>query len=99
MTDRIEDVRLPRVAKGKRSHFYKDPDVDRVMTYLLELMAEFAALRERMDTVERLLDEKASISREDIENYSPGPDVEAERSAWSQAFIKRVMRLSETRDE
>lgn len=99
MVDRSEGVRLPRVVKGKRSHFYKDPETDHVMTALLELMAEFSALRERMDTVERLLEDKAGISREDIENYVPGPDVEAERSAWSLAFIKRVMRLSETRDE
>lgn len=98
MADRSEDVRLPRVAKGKRSQFYKDPDIDRMMTFLLELMAEFSAMRERMDTVERLLEDKASISRADIEAYRPGPDVEAERSAWNQAFIRRVMRLSETRE-
>lgn len=99
MAERVEDVRLPRIAKGKRSHFYEDPDVDRMMTFMLELMAEFASMHERLDTVERLLQEKGSVSQDDIENYAPGAEVEAERSAWNQAFIKRVMRLSETRDE
>lgn len=99
MADRVEDVRLPRIAKGKRSHFYDNPETDRMMTLLLELMAEFASMRERLDTVERLLESKASISQDDIENYRPDAEVEAERSAWNQAFIRRVMRLSESRDE
>ena len=99
MADRVEDVRLPRMAKGKRSYFYKDPEIDRMMTFLLEMMAEFSSMRERLDTVERLLESKSGITREDIEAYQPDAEVEAERSAWNQAFIRRVMRLSESRDE
>jgi hypothetical protein len=89
------DVKLPRVSKGKRPRFFDDPAIDQVMTFLLELMAETSALRERVDTMERLLDEKGSISRADIENYRPDPAGEAERSAWNQAFIRRVMRFHE----
>lgn len=99
MADRVEDVRLPRVAKGKRSQFYESPETDRMMTLLLELMAEFSSMRERLDTVERLLESKAGIGRDEIESYLPDAQVEAERSAWNQAFIRRVMRLSESRDE
>lgn len=87
------EVKLPRASKGKRSRFFDDPAIDQVMTCLLELMAEFSALRERQDTVERLLAEKGVVTRDDIEAYRPEPAVEAERSEWNAAFIRRVMRL------
>ena len=91
------EVKLPRVSKGKRPRYFDDPAIDQVMTFLLELMAETSALRERVDTIERLLDEKGSISRADIENYRPDVTGEAERSAWNQAFIRRVMRFHDPR--
>lgn len=97
MVEDAEKVHLPRVSKGKRSRFYEDPAIDQVMTIVLELMAETSALRERVDTIERLLDEKGSVTRDEIEAYQPDAKVEAERSAWNQAFIRRVMRLHEPR--
>lgn len=87
------EVKLPRVSKGKRSRFFDDPAIDQMMTCMLELMAEVSALRERQDTVERLLDERASIIRDDIETYEPSAEVEAERAAWNNGFIRRVMRF------
>lgn len=91
------EVKLPRVSKGKRPRFFDDPAIDQVMTFLLELMAETSSLRERLDTIERLLDEKGEISRADIEDYRPDAAGEAERSAWNQAFIRRVMRFHDPR--
>ena len=64
-------------------------------TFMLELMSEVTALRERTDTIERLLDEKGFVARADIEAYRPDAAGEAERSAWAQAFIQRVMRFHE----
>jgi hypothetical protein len=87
------EVKLPRASKGKRSRFFDDPAIDQMMTFLLEFMAEFSALRERQDTVERLLAEKGVVTAEDIEAYRPDPAVEAERGKWNDAFIRRVMRL------
>lgn len=92
-----DQVKLPRVSKGKRPRFFDDPAIDQVMTFLLELMAETSSLRERVDTIERLLDEKGSVSRADIESYQPDPAGEAERAAWNQAFIRRVMRFHDPR--
>jgi len=86
-------VKLPRQSKGKRSQFYDDPAIDQVMTLMLELMAEMSAMRERVDTVERLLDERGVVSRQDIETYKPSPAVEAERTTWVQAFTQRVLRV------
>lgn len=63
------------------------------MTFLLELTTEVGVMRERLDTVERLLDDQGSVTRAAIEAYQPSPAVEAERNAWREAFLKRVYRM------
>ena len=63
------------------------------MTFVLELMAETAALHDRVDTVERLLDARGSITRADIEGYRADDAVEGERTVWRKGFIERVLRM------
>lgn len=86
-------VQLPRSTKGKRPQFFDDPSLDQMMTFLLELTTEVGVMRERLDTVERLLDDQGSVTRAAIEAYQPSPAVEAERNAWREAFLKRVYRM------
>ncbi len=86
-------ISLPRNAKGKRSVFFDDPAIDQMMTFILELSAEVSVVYDRMDTIERLLDEKGTISRDDIENYRPNEDVEAARNERREAYLKRVFRM------
>jgi hypothetical protein len=88
-----EAVRLPRETLGKRPHFFDDPSLDQMMTFIVELTTEVAVLRERVDTVERLLDTRGSITRADIEAYRPEPAAEAERNAWRDGYVKRVFRM------
>ncbi|WEK01177.1 MAG: hypothetical protein P0Y59_05670 [Candidatus Sphingomonas phytovorans] len=90
---RPEDVSLPRSSKGKRPVFFDDPSIDQMMTFFFELMTEVAVARERIDTIERLLDRKDMISRADIEAYRADPAVEAERTVWRDAYFQRVMRM------
>lgn len=90
---RPEDVTLPRSSKGPRPHFFDDPAIDQVMTIVIELMTEVAVMRERMDTIERLLDTNGVVSRADVESYRADPAAEAERVAWRHAYLKRVMRM------
>ena len=88
-----EDVKLPRVTKGKRPVFFDDPAIDQMMTFMLEVITELAVVRDRVDTIERLLDKKGSISRDDIEAYQAEGDVAAERAAWREAYVKKVLRM------
>lgn len=80
-------------AKGKRPWFLKDPDVERVMNITLALMQEVAVLRERMDTVERLLERDGKVTRAAIEAFTPTKEEAAERGAWTQEYIARVLRI------
>lgn len=86
-------VKLPRVTKGKRPSFFDDPAIDQMMTFFMELMTETMVLRDRLDTIERMLDEKGTLSRDDLKTYIPDGEVEAERTAERDAFVKRVLRL------
>jgi hypothetical protein len=93
MSKAPSEVSLPRTTRGKRPVFFDDPSIDQMMTFLIELTTEVAVLRERLDTVERLLDAGVPVTREAIEAYQPQAAVDAERNAWRDAYLKRVFRM------
>jgi len=86
-------VKLPRVTKGKRPYFFEDPSIDQLMTFFMELMTEVQVLRDRQDTVERVLDEKGTLNRADLRAFIPTAEIEIERSQERDAFVKRVLRI------
>ncbi len=93
MSDQIDWVALSgKRAKGKRPEFFDEPALDRLYSTVFALAAEVSALRERQDTVERLLDAKGTISREDIETYVPDREAGEERGLATRAYISRIMR-------
>jgi len=79
-------------AKGKRPDFFENPALDRLYSTVFALAAEVSALRERQDTLERLLEAKGSLSRADIETYVPDRAAGEERGLATQAYIARIMR-------
>lgn len=79
-------------AKGKRPDTLGDFTAERSLSILLAVMGEVAVLRERLDTVERLLNEKGCIVREDIESYRPTVNAAYERSVMTKEYVARVMR-------
>lgn len=93
MSEELDWVALSgRRAKGKRPEYFDDPALDRLYSTVFALAAEVSALRERQDTVERLLDAKGTIRREDIENYAPDRQAGEERGLATRAYIARIMR-------
>jgi hypothetical protein len=80
-------------AKGKRPYFLEHHDTERVLNIVMTLAQEVAVLRERMDTIERLLEKKKTISRKDIEAFTPSKAEAAERGLMMQEFITRVLRV------
>lgn len=79
--------------KGKRPYFFEDPAVERVLAMLMAVTQELAVTRERLDTVERLLEQHGALKRKDIETYAPEPAAATERAEWSRAYIARVLRI------
>jgi len=89
---------IQRAAKGKRPIFTTG-DVDKSLNQLLavisSLSAEVAVLRDRQRTIEQLLAERGSLTLEDIENFDPGIEDMAERTAWQQGFLRRIYYIFE----
>ena len=94
MTQQIDPLKLAGAKpKGKRPYFLKDQDVERVLAVTMALTQEVAVMRERLDTVERLLEEKGTISQADIEAYTPSKPAAEERGAWTQEYLARILRI------
>jgi hypothetical protein len=85
-------TRLARVAKGKKPQYFSDPAIDKLLWMTLTLMEELSVTRDRLDTVERLLDAKRLLARKDIERYSPTGKALAERASKRVAYVDRMMR-------
>jgi hypothetical protein len=67
MTGEIDWIaRAGAKAKGKRPAYFQDPAIDRMLSITMALVGEVSVMRERLDTIERLLDDKGTISRADI---------------------------------
>jgi hypothetical protein len=80
---------------GKRPYFFDDPAVERVLAVTMAVAQEVAVLRERLDTIERLLEKNGggNFSRADIDSYAPDPAAATERAEWSRMYIARVLRI------
>jgi hypothetical protein len=88
-------VRIPRVAKGRKPLYFSDPAIDKLLWMTMTLMEELSVTRDRLDTVERLLEGKRILRRRDIESYVPPAAAGSERASRRAAFVERVMRVVE----
>jgi len=81
-------------SKGKRPYFFEDKAVERVLNITMAIAGELAVARERVDTLERLLEQKGILTREEIESYVPdSPAIEDQRQLWHSEYISRVLRI------
>jgi len=80
-------------AKGKRPWFFDDPDVERVFNVTMALAMELAVTRQRLDALERLLEERGVLAQADLEHFRPAPEAEAQRQQWNRDYIARVLRV------
>ena len=89
----VNTPRKRKAAGPQRQIYFGAGDVDRVMAILLALVSEVAAIRERLDTHERLGGQKVFPGHERVEAYQPDDSVETAREAWRDAFIRRLFRV------
>lgn len=93
MTEGIDWIaRAGAKPKGRRPEFFENTAIDRLLSLTMAVVSEVSVLRERLDTIERLLETKGTISRADIEGYTPDRGAGEERGEMTRAYIARVMR-------
>lgn len=83
----------PRAPKGYRPANLGPAHIEHVLSITMTLAAEVVALREKLDSVIRLNTEKPSFTAADVEAYEASPAAAAERAAWRQAYLSRLLRI------
>lgn len=78
---------------GARPHFLKDADSDRLLAMVLALSGELATVYERLDTLERVLEDTHGLNRDALETYHPSDAVSKDRLEWSSLLVERVLRV------
>jgi hypothetical protein len=71
--------------------FFPDPNVDRVLGVVMELAAEVYILRDRLETVERLLERDGVLTRHALDDYEPTEQERAQRLAERDVLIARIL--------
>ena len=84
---------LQKHAKGQRPYFFDDPAIDKLLAMLMASCGEVAVLRDRLDTVERLLEAKGLVVREEIESFSPTKPILEERDARREGSLAQILRI------
>jgi hypothetical protein len=80
-------------AKGKRPWFYQSQETERVLNIALALAQELAVTRERLDTLERLLQAKGLMAQAEFDAFVPNSAAAQARSEQNQAFLARIFRV------
>ena len=90
----INDILLSSSkAKGKRPYFLEDKAVERVLNITMAVASEVAVLRERLNTIEHLLNSKNILHTVETETFIPNSEQAEERQRWHASYIARVLRI------
>lgn len=83
---------IVRLATPRRPVPHEDPEVARLSAMVLALLGELAITRERLDTVERLLESANVLRQKDVEAFEPQGKAVAEREQLRKRQIGKVLR-------
>jgi hypothetical protein len=87
-------IKRRRQAHGpRRPRYLSSEDADRLVMMILALTAEVSALRERLDTHERLATAGSDPVPAAVEAYAAPEPVETARAAARRSLIERVTRV------
>ncbi|MBC1236139.1 hypothetical protein VF14_02715 [Nostoc linckia z18] len=86
---------MAKTAKGKRPVYLENPQIDKLLAMVMALTGEVSVLRDRLDTIERLLEAKGILSTSEIEGYQPEAKVINQREKLRAEYIARVLRVVE----
>ena len=93
MSDELDWIGLSaRRAKGKRPEYAGDFATERLLSITMALVGEVAVMRQRLDTLERLIEAKGGVTQAEIEGFVPDRAAAYERGVLTKTYVTRVMR-------
>jgi len=84
-----------RTIKGKRPSFFDTRGVDYLMHMVMVLSQELSVTRDRLDTLEHLIEENNLLKRTDFDKFKPDQACLEEREKNRQAMIKNLFSVME----
>jgi len=94
MTDTPTRPHVIRDARGKRPQFYDEAGADTAMSMIMVLASELSALRDRLDSAERVAKASGLDLAAGIETLELDQDALEEREARRQDFLARLFYLA-----
>tara|TARA_R110002110_G_scaffold303525_1_gene517608 strand:- start:29568 stop:29894 length:327 start_codon:yes stop_codon:yes gene_type:complete len=85
-------VTLARVSKGKKPTYLDERAVDSLYAIAVTIMQENAVMRDRLDTVERLLEQHGVFKQSAVDSYEPEGEAAEARKARNTAYVEKVLR-------
>jgi hypothetical protein len=82
-----------RTARGYRPKVLKNAIDDHLLSMILSLANEVWVMRERLDTIEAIADEKGLVLDREIEAFVAAPERDEKREAMRQEFLDRIFYL------
>ena len=86
-----EKTKLPRVAKGKKPKYLDDGSIDNLMAMIMTLTQEISVLRDRIDTLERMLQSNEVISTKEFDDFVTSDELEMMRKDRRHDLLERVL--------
>ena len=91
-----EQIKLKRNAKGERPFYFDDPAVDKLLSMLMGLASEVSIMRDRLDTIERIAEEKGLFLQKEVEKYQAGDETLKARAVRRELFLSEITRIIQT---
>ena len=85
--------RLRKAVGPERPTYLRAVDTDSIMAIMLALVSEVSALRDRLDTHERLADAGIVATSDQVERFQGSDAIDADREAWRRDYIDRLFRV------
>ncbi len=86
-------IKLQQKAKGRHPTFFDDPAIDRLVAIITALAGEVTVLHDQVDTITRLLDQKGTVTSDEMNSFVPDGAAEAARDQWRETFLENVFRI------
>jgi len=85
-------VTHPPAVAGRRAITGLSDTEDQALAMITALASELAVARERIDTLERLLEAAGVLDRAEIERFIPADDAALERDALRRRLVAKIFR-------
>ena len=82
-----------RKSRGKRPYFLESRQTEQVLSIVMAVAQELAVLRERQDTLERILAERGLPGAAEIEAFVPDAAAREARGRWTEEYLARILRI------